>query len=163
MLEIITGDLLLSDAKYIAHQTNAITNTTAHGLAYYLFKKYPYADCYADRKEVSTLGTIDIRGNGKDQRFVINMCAQYYPGPVLKTFEDHPLHGTKAREKAFHKCLLKIAKIENIETIAFPYLTGCGLAKGNWDHYYQMINNFAKYIYEKQNAKTFIVQRERDI
>jgi len=162
MLEIITGDLLNSDCKFIVHQTNCLTDTIASGLAYYLFQKYPYADCYKDRTCPAIPGTINVRGNGQDQKYIINLHGQYYPGGVLKYFENHELDGIKAREKYFHKGLLAIAKIQNLESVAFNYLIGCGIAGGNWDHYYKMIDNFTKYVEKTFGTKVYIVQREKD-
>jgi hypothetical protein len=57
------GNLLDSDAQYIAHQCNCIT-THAAGLSKVLFEKYPWANTYITKHRSgvhSTLGTIDIR------------------------------------------------------------------------------------------------------
>jgi len=79
MIEIVSGDLLLSPEKYIAHQCNCVTQASA-GTAKAIFDKYPHSNTYAERKSPDTMGTIKILGNGQDERFVINMFAQYYPG-----------------------------------------------------------------------------------
>ena len=72
--------------KYIVHQTNATTNQ-AGGLAHYIFKKFPYANTYISRPQpykptggVDFPGNIQIMGDGKNERFVINLIGQYYPG-----------------------------------------------------------------------------------
>ncbi len=149
MIEIITGDILESKDKYLLHQTNTISNT-AGGLAYSIFEKYPYANIYSNRTEQSIPGTIDICGNGEDKRFIINMMGQVYPGPPR--FPESNLDGSLIREKYFHKCLLKVANIPNLESVAMPVGIGCGLGGGEWSHYLQTIINFAKFINEKQGA-----------
>lgn len=153
MLEIISGNIFDSKEKYIAHQTNCITKRSAH-LAKTVFEHYPYADIYSARTEPDTPGSIIIKGNGQDQRFVIAILGQYYPGKPK--FPDSTLDGTKAREKYFHKALIEISKISNLESIAFPDHIACGAAGGNWDYYFGTIKNFAKYVFEKQQTKVVI-------
>ena len=138
MIKIINGDLLEAKEKYILHQCNCITNN-AGGLALYLFLKFPYADVYKDRTHNDTLGTIKVCGNGKDQRYVINAFAQHYPGP--SKFQGIDVAGN--REIYFQQCLDQVCKIQNLESIAFPYLIGCGLAKGKWENYIRMIADFS--------------------
>jgi hypothetical protein len=122
-----------------------------------IFDKYPYADCYSDRIEISKPGSIDIRGNGIENRFIINMHSQYYPGKPK--YPESNLDGFIAREKYFHQSLLRVAKIENLESIAVNWKIGCGIAGGDWNHYLGTLTNFANYIEEKQGAKVFIYRR----
>jgi len=157
MLEIVNGDLFDSKEKYLLHQTNCVTNRAAH-LSKDVFERYPYADIYTHRTEPSVPGTIEIRGDGQEKRFVINLLGQYYPGKPK--YPDSKLDGALAREKYFHKCLLKVAKIENLESIALPWRIACGAAGGNWSHYLGTINNFAQYIYSTQGAKTIIYRKD---
>lgn len=152
MLKIIKGDLLESKEQYIAQQTNCCSQS-AIGLAYYLFQKFPYANTYKNRFEKDVPGTIIICGNGLDKRYVINMNAQYTPGgPKYISIDTY-----KIREVYFQQCLDQISKIENLESIAFPYLIGCGLARGNWNNYYNMLNDFAE---TKSNIEVVIYQKD---
>lgn len=159
MIEIITGDLLNATEKYIAHQTNCVSDGGAAGVARAIFDKYPYADCYSSRIEASEPGTIDVRGNGQDERLVVNLHAQYYPGNPK--YPHSSKDGFEVREKFFHKCLIKVARIENLESIAFPWRIGCGIAGGVWERYLGTLNNFAHHV-EKQGVKVVIYQREGD-
>lgn len=159
MIEIITGDLMFATEKYIAHQTNCVSNGSAGGIARVIFDKYPYADCYSFRKEDSKPGTIDIMGDGKNNRYIINMHAQYYPGSPR--YPDSNKDGTMAREKYFHQCLLKIAKIPDLENIAFPWKIGCGIANGVWAHYLGTLTNFANFV-ETKGVKVSIYKRDGD-
>lgn len=157
MLNIKTGSILEATEKYIAHQCNCITQKSA-GTAKSIFDKFPYSNTYAARDIPDIMGTIKILGNGTDQRFIINMFAQYYPGK--SKYPSSTLDGINIREKCFHKCLLRIAKIANLESVAFPWKIGCNLGGGNWDHYLGNIENFAKYIFEEQGATTTIYKLE---
>jgi len=141
-LEYVKGDLLLTEAQYIAHQCNCISNN-AVGLAKTIFEKYPDANIYKIRTNPSIMGTIDVRGN------VINMFAQYYPGKV-KTIED-----TKNRLLSFRNCLIAIAYLPNCNSVAFPYNIACGYGGGIWKDYLSLIEEFAKMC---SHIKIFIVK-----
>lgn len=140
MLHIKDGNLLDATEQYICHQCNC-TSQYAAGLANGMFYKYPYADDYA-RKEWGEPGTIKIHGDGKEKRFIINMFAQVYPGPAQDGFKSKD---TKPRrETYFEMCLEQILKIPSLESIAFPFMIGCGLAGGDWKAYWVMLEEFAK-------------------
>ena len=83
-LKIINKSLIKADTKYILHQCNCVTKDSA-GIAKSIFEAFPWANTYFERGEPSTKGTIDIRGNGLNQRFVINAYVQYYPGKPIGT------------------------------------------------------------------------------
>lgn len=155
--ETIIGDLLESDAKYICHQCNCVSSGAA-GLAFYLFEKFPYANVYERRLEPSSLGTIEICGDGKEQRYIINMFSQYYPGHALR-WSDSPKDGVLAREKLFQQCLDRISEIPDLDSIGFPYKIGCNLGGGSWYNYKAMIEQFGS----KVDAKVFIYQRPGDV
>tara|TARA_R110000868_G_scaffold75946_3_gene218795 strand:+ start:12875 stop:13357 length:483 start_codon:yes stop_codon:yes gene_type:complete len=159
MIEIINGDLLSANAQYIAHACNCVTRTSAF-FAKDLFNKYPYADIYSGRFSADKPGNIIIKGNGEDERFIIGLLSQFYPGKP--NFPDSTLDGIRIREKYFYHCLLRIAKIENLNSIAFNWRIGCGAAGGNWEHYLGMLTNFAQYVKSTQNTKVFIYKREFD-
>jgi O-acetyl-ADP-ribose deacetylase (regulator of RNase III) len=159
MIEILTGDLLEAKEKYIAHQCNCLTQNSA-GTAKAIFDKFPYSNTYAGRTEPDVPATIQILGNGQDQRFVINMFAQYYPGKPK--YPNSTLDGVEARHTYFHQCLLRVAKIPDLDSIAFPWKIGCNLAGGDWEWYLGTINNFAQYIEDKQTARVVIYRREGD-
>jgi len=157
MFEIIKGDLLESDCKYIGHQANCISKNSA-GIAKSIFDKFPYSNSYINREEPDKLGTIKIFGNGKDQRLIINMFAQYYPG--APKYPDSKLDGALSREQYFYKCLGKIAKIPDLESIGFPFGIGCGLSKGRLEFYLGTLNNFSEYVSNKYGAKVYLFQKE---
>lgn len=159
MIEIVSGDLLDSTEKYIAHQCNCLSQNSA-GAAKAIFDKYPHANTYAGRTEPDVMGTIKILGNGEDQRYVINMFAQHYPGKPK--YPNSTKDGTATREFHFHRCLLRVAKIENLESIAFPWKIGCNLGGGNWEHYLGTLHNFAKYVGDQHGTIVRVYRRLGD-
>jgi hypothetical protein len=99
------GNILDSKETYIAHQCNCITENPA-GLSLEMFRKFPWADIYRERSSIKSRkdkpGNIIVKGNGKDERFVINMLAQNYPGKP-KTYETLSM-----RKTWFKQCLTLI-------------------------------------------------------
>lgn len=140
-LHYIDGNILDSEVEYICHQCNCVSFNAAH-LAKSIFETYPYANQYSrriisDSNTKSEPGTIDIFGDGEENRYVINMYAQRYPGRS-KYNNDTP----EDRLKWFGMCLIRIAQ-EGIDEIALPYRIGCGAAGGDWSKYENVIKNFA--------------------
>ncbi len=136
-IHIIDGDILKTKAEYIAHQCNCITDR-AGGLAYTLFIKYPFANDY--REEVKRdPGRINIHVSSVFPHAIINMFAQYYPGSSGRN------DSKTSRLAWFQSCLDEIATYcPSDAKIAMPWKIGCGLAGGNWDKYYALIEKFAR-------------------
>ena len=175
MLHEIEGDLFESPEKYIVHQVNCTTTRAAH-LAYHMFKRFPYSDVYTSRngfgdqhhadllmedidanpqtaamlRQEDIPGDILIRGNGEDRRYVIAILGQYYPGFVR--YANSEKDGVRARQKYFHQGLWKIAQIPSLESVALPWKIGCSAAGGNWNTYYKILQNFAKYLEGKADV-----------
>ena len=158
MIETIVGDLTDSKEKYIVHQTNCVSHFAA-GIATAIFSKFPHSNVYSSRMEEDVPGDIVICGNGNDLRYVVNLMGQYYPGGPQQAVIDSEL----TRRTYFHKALMKLAKIKDLESIAFNYRIGCGIAGGDWNWYKGTLENFATYVEHTQGAKTFIYQREGDV
>lgn len=144
MITQVVGNLLDAPEQYIAHQTNCVSQGAA-GLALHLFKRFPHADTYTNRTTPNQPGTIQVFGDGTTKRFVINLYAQYYPGyPVKGNWDD-----VAARKQYFDDCLNAIAgmrygaNFSKLESIAFPFGIGCGLAGGDWATYSKMLEDFA--------------------
>jgi O-acetyl-ADP-ribose deacetylase (regulator of RNase III) len=149
MIINIHGDLTKINTQYISHQCNCTSKKVA-GLAKNIFEKFPWSDIYSRRSPLAKEnlrsdlpgpGSISIHGDGENQRYVINMLAQIYPGKPK--YPEDINDGYSSREKYFISCLNQIAKIENLESIAFPKFIGCGLAGGSWERYREFIENFA--------------------
>jgi O-acetyl-ADP-ribose deacetylase (regulator of RNase III) len=156
--KVVEGDIFKVKTKYIAHQCNCITLKGGH-LSKTMFSHYPFADIYKTRERVTNWretrdrpGTIIVKGNGDDERYVINMLGQIFPGKPKYT--DSKSDGFNARITYFGKCLVLMSKIEDLESVAFPWRIGCGAAGNDWNKYSRMINIFA----DKVDAKVFIVK-----
>ena len=132
MIKQIDDDILVAKEQYICHQCNCVSTNSA-GLANLLFHKWPQANTYKDRTNPNTPGTISIHSIN-DNQYIVNMYAQYYPG--FPNISDSSIK----REKYFLDCLQSIISLKPT-SIAFPHKIGCGLAGGNWERYYQMINS----------------------
>ena len=140
MLQTVIGDLTLAKDTYLCHQCNCVTNRSAH-LARAVFNAFPYADVYSERTEHSKPGTIELRGNGDDQRWVVALYGQYYPGKTK--YPNSPKDGWGARLGYFKSCLEELDKLPP-GSFAFPWRLGCGAAGGNWDDYLALVQEFAK-------------------
>ena len=142
MLTEIDGNILESDAQYIVHQCNCVTDH-ASGLAYKIFRKYPYSDTYRSdflpENKTRKPGTIHILGDGEGKRFVINLYGQVFPGKINKGGLD--TEGKRLRY--FINALKEISEIEGLRSVAFPKKIGCDLAGGNWGIYRELIEDFA--------------------
>lgn len=123
--------------QYIAQQCNCVTSNYK-GLSKAIVQKFPWADFYKISYRIP--GQIAVAGNEKNnQRYVIGMYAQKYPGPAKWSNDT-----TEKRIQWFQECLEQIAQIPNIKCIAFPYNIGCGLAGSDWNVYLEMIKKFAE-------------------
>jgi len=145
---VVRGNLLDSDAKYIAHQCNCVTRWAAH-LAKDVFKRFPHADVYSPRIPLGyrdTPGTIKVLGDGEGQRFVIAMFAQVYPGGSKARLESDP-DSLTSRQQHFKSCLDLVAKLPKPFDLAMAWKTGCGAAGGDWDAYMDMILEFSDNAY----------------
>ncbi len=154
MLIEVEGDLLEFDkAQYIAHQCNCVSKG-AGGIAFYIFEKYPHSDVYTRRTQPSTVGSIEICGGTKEERGVINLFAQYYPGGS----SDHSNDTPELRIKWMKQCLAKIYNNrDKIKSIAFPFQMGCGIAGGDWNIYKELIKKLAVYM---PNTDVYIVEKK---
>lgn len=147
MLKIIEKNIIESNSQFIAHQCNCITNQAA-GVAKTIFDAFPYSNCYKDRpfpydlKEIyKFVGKIQVCGDGKENRFVINMFSQIFPGSSKYSNGND---SQQMREKYFIDCLDLISQIPNIQNISFPWRIGCNLGGGNWNNYLDILRKFSE-------------------
>jgi len=138
LLNIVEGNLLDATETYLCHQCNCVTRRSKH-LSKTVFTQFPYADIYSARQKPAQPGTVDIKGNGTIQRYIINMLGQYYQG-CPNSIKDRP----DARIGFFKSCLDKMKILQG--DFAFPWRIGCGAAGGNWNDYLLLIQNFEKEI-----------------
>ena len=151
----VEGDLLDSDAEFIAQQCNCKTDY-ALGLAKVIFNRYRHADIYSGERRCARVpGTVDVRGGGADgRRGVLNMFGQYSPGKPKPARAGggaqrarsgaRPPETRAVRKEWFASCLgALLALSPRPQSIAFPHQIGCGLAGGDWSEYEAMLAEFA--------------------
>ena len=133
-LKIEEGDLLKSDADLICHQTYCTNQRSdALGLAKKIFDAEPSANVYINRDRPSDVGTIKVIGK------YVALFAQYYPGPPREE-HDHAIN----RRLWFYQALSHLELLVRPgQTVAFPELIGCDLAKGDPKEYNRILTEFA--------------------
>ena len=105
-LHLVVGDLLDSDAQFIAHQCNC-QSSFSYGIAKSIFEKYPYANTYKNHKNRGMFGLNHVFSvEDKHPRGVINMYAQEFPGKANPNLETH-----FQRLSGFKECLKDISLI----------------------------------------------------
>ena len=157
MLRIIKGDIFDAKEKYLVHQCNCQSKKSS-GIAREVFTKYPYSNIYENRNIPDKVGSICIKGNGIDRRYVINLFGQNYPGKP--SFSPFSLDSFNSREEHFKKGLFEISKLNYLESICFPWKIGCGAAGGNWETYLEILINFADYVNKLQQVDIIIYKKD---
>lgn len=149
---VVTGDIVndVIPEEFIVHQINALTVSNPAGLAAALYKKYPEANVYSERRALGgrnlavvadrpQLGSILVRGK------IINLVGQHAPGKSGMWYKDvRPKveDDARTRLRAFESGLANIAVLQP-KSIAFPWHVGCGMAGGSWKDYSAAIKDFA--------------------
>lgn len=122
------GNIFNSEAKVICHQVNC-KGKMGRGIAASVRKLHPaaytsYIDLCREHEGNSAglLGTAQMVKSGK--KIIVNLFAQDRYGTDGKRYTDYD---------AFRDCLLHLKQcVPPGETIAFPFMIGCGLGGGQW-------------------------------
>jgi hypothetical protein len=146
----IEGDLLKlelrPDHDLIVHQANC-KSTRAAGLALNIFKTYPDTNIYKDKKVTREVGKALITEP------VVHLFGENDPSNPPSELPERP----GWFQQALDDLALKLESKKDI-TLYFPYGIGCGLAKGNWKTYRDIIETWSK---ENTNIKVFIVRKPK--
>jgi uracil-DNA glycosylase len=152
------GDLITTQAPIVCNLCDCVSvGNKGDEMVQKVFEKFNYANCYVNRVATtkSLPGSMTIKGDGKQNRFVINMFTQYYPGPP-----KYPNDNILKRVEWFSKCLDELL---NIETTCFSFPTDIGLYDGDertCEHnirYLDLLDDFRKKYYLKHNKHVKIV------
>jgi len=133
MITIISGDLLNTSAKYICHQVNC-QGVMGGGVALQIKNLYPevfssYLKYIKNHKDL--LGTV-LPVQIDSGQIILNLFSQYGCGFGMRN----------TNYDAMKSCLRKILDLtEPEDTIAMPYLIGCGLGGGDWTVVYSLIDS----------------------
>lgn len=135
---IVNGDILTSNSKYIAHQINTIAKSCG-GLAYQIFSKYPEANIYkfTDYREIGMCYK-DICNDGTTIYHLVGQINLGLPNnDSLDSYKNRLIFFKNAIVQMeldfsdYDKCLADIA---------VPFKIGCGLGGGNWEDYYKILD-----------------------
>lgn len=133
-ITIVKGDLLQATEDIICHQVNA-QGVMGAGLATEIKKQYPEAFeryrelCLRENKGKHLLGTCQIV-KSKD-KYIANIFGQHKFG------RNGVFTEMDALKKAFYS--LKIRAQKYNLSVAIPYKFGCGLAGGDWNEVFKLI------------------------
>lgn len=142
MIQIVEGDILSSNEHIVAQQVNC-RGVMGAGLAKQIRNKYPivYDEynnlCNRFSNKNNLLGQVQFIKVDRNQ-IVANIFGQLDFGRG-KVYTDYD---------ALRKGLLEIKEQASVldYSVAIPYGIGCGLAGGNWEFVYKMIDEvFADY------------------
>ena len=139
------GNIVTDNYPIFCHQVNC-KGVMGAGLAKQIREKYPEVFEEYEKKCIfgRNLGTIQaVRLH--DGRICVNIFAQKGFG-VGRIYTDYT---------AFAECLKRLSGLLNsagmnrFDTFAFPYGIGCGLAGGDWNIIYGMIEGFSETVKQK--------------
>ena len=131
---MIEGNIFDCKEDIIVHQTNC-QGVMGHGIALQVKQRYPevfncyYGYCKQNLGE-DILGT-SLICEANDGKYIANLFGQLNYGEGLQTDYDR-----------FRKALQEVhdfAKERNL-SVAIPYKIGCGLAHGDWNIVFDIIN-----------------------
>jgi hypothetical protein len=138
MIHIIEQDLFNNEAQAYWQCCNCF-NRMYSGVAAGFRKFYPEA-VEADNKTIegdkSKFGKYSV-AHAKNGKYIYNLYGQYNYGTDTRKLNYEALY--TAMESALTDCISK-----KIRSIAIPFQLGCGLAGGNWNIVYIMIQEVFK-------------------
>ncbi len=119
-----------------------------------IFQQFNYSNCYADRTgtKKATPGEIFIKGDGKKNRYVINLIAQFYPS-APKYANDN----ITKRLEWFSACMDKLLEIPDMKSVAFPPDLGFYDVHDYEDRYRLCINDFRKKYFLRHSQQLKLV------
>ena len=146
---------LLRYTQNLAHQVKADPRNKPGGLAKGLVELYPSASLHtegakrAEGPQDDLLGTVRIDTEPSDPKgqeghkaanvTIFSLYGQRYGGKPGNRADS-----SADREQYFARALAHLAaQAPDLASIAFPENIGCGIARGNWPNYEQMILDFA--------------------
>lgn len=126
MIKYIIGDALNTDCDILCHQVN-LQGVMGGGIAKQIAQRFPNVES----KYVNFEKKLANVCFAKTDKYVVANC-----------FSQSLLGETDYI--ALDSCMQKVKKYmeeHNLESVAFPYKYGCGIAIGNWDKVLQIIRN----------------------
>lgn len=154
MIKEIKGDLLTSGADILCHQTNYV-GVMGGGIAHAIKTKLLTSEQY---KEYQTYCRIHGSMALGAVQFICLNSHQY----VANIFSQDDFYA-KSKDTitdygAMEKALIQVEKFASREdlTVAIPGYMGCGIAGGNWDRVYGIIER----VFRRSQTNCMIVYKE---
>lgn len=142
MINIVHGDILTATEDIICQQVNC-QNVMGAGLAKAIYTKWPnvkskyHICCHAAPSHRSLLGQVQLV-QIESNKFVANIFGQFdYGRNPNRCYTDY---------RALCTAFDTIRQTWPDKSIAIPYGLGCGLANGNWNRVYGIIET---YLYDR--------------
>ena len=136
MIRTVIGNIVESKETYICHQVNC-QNAMGAGVAKALYERWPsvkseyHAFCSKHHAPAELLGSHQLISVGED-KWVINIFGQLEFGRNKnKVYTDYV---------ALEKVFVEISQLDG--SFAFPHGIGCGLANGDWNIVYSLIEKY---------------------
>ena len=161
----VVGELKNSNATFILHPCNCVSDKAVSPYAD-VFLAFPYADIYTRRntkpKPKDPPGGVSIHGDGKKERYVINVLVQRYPGK-----SNYPNDAPDKRQKWFIDGLSAIEDLDAVKeavaqgdaSIAIPeYLKYSLSESGPWEEFDGIMESFSA----KTGLSVVLVKREKN-
>jgi len=145
-------------AKFLCNICDCVSiSNKGDPLTQQVFEKFGFANIYSERMATkkSVPGTYQIKGDGKKNRFVMNMIIQFYPGAP-----KYPNDNIMKRIEWFTKCCDKLLDTSDIDSIAFPSEIGLYEQCDHHERYLNVIDDFKKKYYLKHHQVVKIVTYE---
>lgn len=136
MIKIIEGNLLDASEDIIGHQVNC-QGVMGSGVAKSIKDKWRtayigYSNYCFEKNPCDLLGEL-LLVNVSDNKFIAHLFGQQNYGRRKVRYTDYD-----ALEQALHK--LRTVAERNKLSVALPYNIGCGLANGDWNVVYEIID-----------------------
>ena len=163
-MKIVKGDILNATEDFILQQCNCLT-VKAHGLSETLGNKFPHARVYNHRKPISQHAYGSNIAIEVDRAIpgtavictgvpgIICLFSQWRPGKITAPYFDY-YPESNPRETELQRLLWFISSLTQVGeyfrhqcsgknfSIAIPNRIGCGLAGGNWEKYFKVLQQF---------------------
>lgn len=138
MIKIVQGDILQSDKDIIGHQVNCL-GVMGAGLAKQI--KAKYSETFLEYKKICD----DHKENREELMGHVYM-AHNSDGKIIANIFSQLDVGRTERKTDYKKLKIGLKKVceyakENNLSVALPYKIGCGLAGGNWNIVYKIIDS----------------------
>lgn len=130
MVSYVRGDLLETKAEVICHQVN-LQGFMGGGLAYSIAKRFPRVSNVYEKYEPKKMGEVCFV---KTPFYVVANCFSQDKG--FNTNYD-----------AVRVCMDKVKNMMSLNgytRVAIPYKYGCGIANGEWEKVYEIVEDVFK-------------------